>query len=80
MEAYYQRNYRERGTMDARGRANVLLVALGLDGEDLWIANHRIICMDDASNLEDDKIIEHKLLLQLHIYDRIKIIDWHNAE
>ena len=36
--------------------------------------------MDDASNLEDDEIIEHKLLLQLHIYDRIKIIDWHNAE
>ena len=43
--------------MDARGRANVLLVALGLDGEDLWIVNHRILCVDDASDLEDDKMM-----------------------
>ena len=34
----------------------------------------------DIFNFEFKKIIEHKLLLQLHIYDRIKIIDWHNAE
>lgn len=57
MEADHQRNYRKRGTMDARGRANVMLVALGLDGEDLWIVNHRILCVDDASDLEDDKMM-----------------------